>query len=372
MYGEETNGGNKMSASGLLRVKRAYRNAVVCYKKMHDRGCLPQGLFDVLTQGKYKESFWRSALFASNDLYGIEKALLDYSNCQTSIYAPSEHGVYFGPYINRDETDATAYPLTLTFGPQRAMHLGALADMPALQIGPYIYYADKFLNQVQMESIKEKLGKILLVFPMHSIETVRVRFDDAELFAKVAELEEEHSIDTTFYCLYFHDVEQGLAQRFEHAGKRVVCAGHRMDPDFLPRLKSLILLSDMTASNAIGTHIGYSEVLGRRHVLLETKSESTVEPELLARGDEFKKKKNLEIEEVRRAFEDKDEVKRKDVLEKYWGINQIREPEEMKILLLEIASVYREMHRKNLNAKEAIECSCALLRKAGTLDFVKG
>lgn len=45
-------------------------------------------------------------------------------------------------------------------------------------------------------------------------------------------------------------------------------AGHQLDINFLNRLKTIILLSDYTCSNSIGTHTGYCVYLGKPHLVI--------------------------------------------------------------------------------------------------------
>lgn len=352
-----------MDSIFYLKTRRAYRNAAVIYRKITKRKGVPNSLFDVLENG-YEDKFWRTALFPSNDLYGIEHALAGYSKYKGSVFAPSEHGVYFGSYVSKDETNPNCYPVTITFGPRRAEHL-AKNKMPSLQIGPYIYYASEYLSEQERTSLKRKLGKVLLVFPMHSIESTEVSFELELLLKKISETEREYSIDTTLYCLYFADVMKGLAVKLSNLGKTVVCAGHRFDPMFLSRLKSLILLSDITASNGVGTHMGYSEVLGREHFFLDMDVKSSLEPDFYNAEKSYFYSRDNEIEEVRNAFIARDPLRKNEVLDRYWGISKIKSQKELFKLLTEIERAYKIMLRSGNSSKEVILDYCPMLNLSG-------
>lgn len=55
----------------------------------------------------------------------------------------------------------------------------------------------------------------------------------------------------------------GLENRFI-----VVSCGNRYSEKFLCRQKAIILASDISASNNLGTHLGYCIYLGKPHILL--------------------------------------------------------------------------------------------------------
>lgn len=357
----------KMYSVARLKINRAYRNIKVSKNRVvKSKACRDKRIFNAV-KPSYPDIYWKKALHPSNDLYGIEKCLRDYSGFGGSIFVPAEHGVYFGPYVSKDEANPDNFPLVITFGQQRAQHLAKQAQMPSLQLGPYIYYASEYMTQSERNEIKKKVGKTLLVFPAHSIESTNTEFDLETLFEKIEVIEKENNIDTTLFCLYFNDIEKGKARVFYEREKMVVCAGHRFDPFFLSRLKSLILLSDLTVSNEVGTHIGYCEVLGKPHHLIEMNVQSSIEPIMAEYGEKFQVMKNKELNEVREAFSSDDVFLKKNVLEKYWGINKLKSRHEMNILLKEAEFAYYEMLKTGDSAVDVLSKKCGGLVEAGVL-----
>ena len=88
--------------------------------------------------------------------------------------------------------------------------------------------------------------------------------NNAEIDTLLCDLKKNHSFDSILICGYFMDIERGL---FDHIGRRegyhFVSCGHRLGPLFQQLLKTYLLLSDVVASNAVGTQTGYALFLGK-------------------------------------------------------------------------------------------------------------
>lgn len=79
--------------------------------------------------------------------------------------------------------------------------------------------------------------------------------------------------DSIFVSMYWVDIVNGKHKIYKDKGYTIVCSGNRFDPRFLSRQKDLIELSDMTMSNDLGTHVGYSVALNRPHYMFKQKVE---------------------------------------------------------------------------------------------------
>ncbi len=128
-------------------------------------------------------------------------------------------------------------------------------------VGPYILGAKNFYPSNKLLEIKKNYGKILLCFPVHSIDTVKNTFNNQEFISKIEEI--RRYFDSIFICIHILDVNSPIINEYIKMGYTVVSNGFPDDPSFLSRQKDLIELSNMTLSNAIGTHIGYSIALNR-------------------------------------------------------------------------------------------------------------
>jgi len=106
---------------------------------------------------------------------------------------------------------------------------------------------------------------------------------------------------------------------------------------FLPRLKSIIDIADFTSSNQLGTHIGYSVFLGKPHFLEKEIINYQGKKGIPNPADEFYNKNiHPDISEVQEAFNEfryDISQKQKDIIDKYWGINELKSPDEMRSIL---------------------------------------
>lgn len=195
----------------------------------------------------------------NNILYGNQQVL----QARFSIDADTviEHGVYFGGFV---PDFAKQYSVVITYSEYRKQYLQTKSNHTHIVCaGPYIAYATPVLNDLALATLKKSLGRVLLVFPSHSIDSVHALFDENE-FIRFIESKRD-AYDNVLICLYWKDIEIGHDVQYIKQGYQVVCAGHNTDRYFLDRLKTIIQLADMTLSNNIGTHIGYCIHLGKPH-----------------------------------------------------------------------------------------------------------
>jgi len=158
-----------------------------------------------------------------------------------------EHGLYFAAKGKKNSYE-------ITFSDYREPAL-MKAYSKAIKIGPYIHYAEPLLDDMAFTQLKQYLGKVLLVFPIHSLDSFQATYD-IQTFIDFVELHKT-GYDTVMVCLHWKDFELNRDAVYKKQGYKVVTAGHPYDIYFLPRLKSIIGLSNMVVSNDIGTHLGY-------------------------------------------------------------------------------------------------------------------
>ena len=247
-----------------------------------------------------------------------------------SIVSIIEHGLFFGDYLAPREAYLKV-PSIITFGDQRIKHLrekGITKEI--IPIGPYIHYAKPFLSDEEFKELKDKYGRILLVFPNHSLESEGlVASYDIDEFAKEID-KVAINYDSVFISLHYSDVK--LGPLYEQKGYLCVTSGYSNDPFFMQRQRSLIELSDMTMSNAVGTHVGYCVYLKKPHYIfrqaLGDSQNSAIE--------EARRTKSIyesELEDVMRVFNNPTPVITDEqlmVADYYWGFKYIRTPEELK------------------------------------------
>lgn len=237
---------------GIVRINSRVKNLKM--KKL--------GIFDYKSLSKDLKNY-TFQIYTGNNTYGILKTLEKYSQYKGISKIAIEHGFYTRDYVYFQELE---YRKLITFSQQRIEIINKYKNDIGVAIGPYIYYAKNYYNDLEIKKIKKSLGKILLVFPSHSIECLDID-RTSYLEKKIEEIKKEY--DSILICLYYADIQKGLYKYYENKGYIIVCAGHRYDINFLSRLKSIILLSDYTISNSFGTHVIYCTQLEKPHTIFE-------------------------------------------------------------------------------------------------------
>jgi hypothetical protein len=207
----------------------------------------------------------------ANLWYGNYFAIKNLSR-EISLFKDSmEHGINFsnhaGIFAAGNYLEANRFRNIYTYSEYRKSILQPYVNgANIITVGPYILGADFFLDSIKRKDIKDRYGKILLVFPNHSLKDMHSKYNRQSLIDEVIRI--RHNFNSVFFCLHYLDIANNMYQDLKNLGFTIVTAGTREDIRFLRRLKDLIFLSDMTMSNAIGTHIGYSICMGKPHYLL--------------------------------------------------------------------------------------------------------
>lgn len=283
--------------------------------------------------------------FDDCNYYGILFQLLKYSKIEIDdsglplheIYL--EHGIVIGNLVRADSVNLARK--TLTFSKYRSQFILEKTGKTPSLIGPYIHYAEGILDEEALSKIKTSLGRVLLVFPSHSIGAVAAEYDKNQFCLEIEK--RKAGYDTVLVCMYWKDVQNGDHDYYQKMGYKLTTAGHRDDLYFLDRLKSIILLAEMVISNSTGTHIGYSLFLGKpnylfkQHVSLVSKSKSGnnllrnhYQPEVTSTKD----RDNQLLYDTFNIFSDKITSEQYNLANYIWGFDCIKTPEELKAILL--------------------------------------
>ena len=160
-----------------------------------------------------------------------------------------------------------------------------------------------------------------------------------KLIKQIKNLVNSHNIKTVLICLYWKDIKMGIHKNYEKAGFKIVCSGYRDDIFFLARLRSLIEISDLTASNSVGTHVPYCLTLEKPHILIDDSKIGNVK-DIYTKGegisDQVYYNRLSEIEEVEnilRQSHDPIELKSNKILNSYFGFSEIKSPSELSDLI---------------------------------------
>ncbi|PKG87103.1 hypothetical protein CXF91_13905 [Planococcus sp. Urea-3u-39] len=317
-----------------------YSNSVFYFKKLNFSNVNKNSSFaDILNYKAIlkKKHFKCEELYKGNSLYGISSAFRKYAGHHRKINACIEHGVYFGSYVDLKETSKSGFPAVITFSENRKKHIKNETKKPVFLVGPYISYVESFYNETKVNLLKEKLGKTLLVLPVHSIDRLVTNYDIKSFIKEINKIKYAHDFNTVLVCLYWKDILLGRDEIYKNEGFTVVSNGYREDPYFLSRLKTFIEISDHTISNSIGTHIGYSVAMGKPHTVIKQDLEYKGATDLDLKSESVLATSSfLEKEEVFKVFKDFDEQiseKQKEICNKYWGLDKKKSKEVFKFIL---------------------------------------
>ena len=210
--------------------------------------------------------------YADNDFYGLAKIVKKVMNIpeDNCVDGCIEHGFNY----DNDISDVyTAPSVIYAFGEKRKEFLKDLYPNKKIYcISPYIQYVKGIYSNKKLEELKSKFGKTLLAMPSHSTHYHTVNYNKKLFIKEIERIKQKYNFDTVLICLYWKDILQGEDIEYLKQDYIICTAGHLYDPNFLKRLKSIILLSDLVISNSIGTNLGYSIVLNKPYYLYYIKT----------------------------------------------------------------------------------------------------
>ena len=250
-------------------------------------------LFNLLRSFKWKLKYKGEKLSSllsnqtfvpSNSNYGHEHWLKSYSKFEHSIYALIEHGLFFGENESKvgfkSEWDLGSI---MTYGNYRAELLHRLyPDYNIVKIGPRIHYA--LTDESYLRALHGKIDsskKTMTVFPSHSLEGEKVEYNIELFYKEIRTIALELNIKNILVSLHPSDFIHNIDRLFTERGMIVVSSGVD-DIKFLPRQRAIFEVSDVTYSNSLGTHVGYSLCMNTPHIINVTSMQSRPEADSLS------------------------------------------------------------------------------------------
>lgn len=277
----------------------------------------------------------------SNDWYGhatVFKKFLGYPK-KSILKSVIEHGVFLCSEVTKADINPVL-PSYITYSDYRIRYLKRYKKN-VYNIGPFIHYANHYLSRDKLKREKKRLGKNLLFFPSHSAPGLTYLKDNIKLCKKIQKLGK--NFNTIRICLYWSDILQNIQDVYKSFGFECVTAGHVLDPNFLPRLKSIIYSSTFTASNDAGTHVGYCVYLNKAHFIDYQKPKLTGAKNLINLTQKYWKAKPYN--EVLKCFsklENNPTRKQKSIIDKYWGTGNVKTKKELNIIFRKSEELYKQ------------------------------
>lgn len=273
-----------------------------------------------------------------NNMYGYAHYLKEYSGINQDLKAYMEHGLFLGGIVHKDQHH-WHFKRVITMSKKRQHILAQkLPQKESIAIGPYIHYAHTLLNEQELAKLKKELGKVLLVFPFHSMKSVKANFDQNRFLEEIEKRAQD--FDSVLICMYYLDArnKEHIAQ-YEQRGYRVVTAGHKFDHHFVARQRTHIELADMTMSNGMGTQTGFCVYLEKPHYIFkqEVSQQAASNKELerfkLSSGMNEKEQVAYERNLFAQLFSEySTEIspKQLEITAEYWGFTDVKTREEIR------------------------------------------
>ncbi|MGM9774734.1 MAG: hypothetical protein ACI3Y2_05995 [Candidatus Egerieousia sp.] len=258
-----------------------------------------------------------------SNYYGYVRAIKDYIG-QPNAEINIEHGLYFDNIVSYF-TSYDTFKTLMTFSDYR---LNVIRENGAkkrlLAIGPYIHYATPLLPQDESFDLKGKLGRTLLYLPYHSTnlsDGTSPMFN--EEVKMIDNIRKEHKFDNVIVCVYYRDLKfKKCIDVYKEYGFKITTAGHQYDLNFVRRLKSIILLADVTVSNKVGTNLGFCIYLKKPHIVI---NDYPNKYNTSKQGGRICK----ELSDIFSEYSETITNEQYEMVDKYWGLGAIKSREQI-------------------------------------------
>lgn len=279
--------------------------------------------------------FTRNENVTNSHCYGIWQSIFPFLDWRdASKYPVVEHG-FIPARLFTDEIDKASRVSCVTFSDYRKEVIREKRNVPVFTVGPYIQYAEQFYDEEKRLAKKRGLGKTLLFFPGHSVNTASVSREMLSLLTQLEIIASNY--ETVLVCVFWWDLNSPTLKEYEDRGYKVVSAGYVNDPMFLSRLKTIISLSDAVSSDVLGTHAAYCWSLGKPFSLINCSTRYDTSDARLASDESF----TLVESNITQAIGEASK-RNNTLLNYYWGID-VKRPEKQRRMIADISSEITEI-----------------------------
>lgn len=208
-------------------------------------------------------------------LYGHRNAFFEYAGINSAeqkfLFPYFEHGADLRERGIANVKDIRNHSFVFQASYKNGMVHKERPFAPVYNIGPYILYAKNYYEQSNMADLKSKLGRTALLFPAHTFEGAGVEFDKKKFVKDVLD-KFKNNYDSLIISVYWMDVDDPIYEEFEANGAILMSSGFRGDADFIARQRTMFNLSDVVASNLVGSYIGYAKALEKKIYMFSDKA----------------------------------------------------------------------------------------------------
>jgi hypothetical protein len=295
-----------------------------------------------------------------NNYYGNLHALKTYSGISERLpFAHVQHGVYIDGYESTINYGIVNKVIVMNKDMKSRIEQ-AHPHKDVLTIGPTILYAKNYYSRLKTEEYRREFGKTMVLFLPHSVNSSKK--NPNSLFNKY--YNEENILNAVFQLMDGFDtliingfnVEEQLQFRSQYKGKRIIKtqSGSPNDFHFLSRLRTIMELADHSVSFSVSTHVGYFLSLGISHEIINIFGRNEYDVSNLNYGythvlindtipsladfcfEASAEYKNAEIQILEAFFRTGMQitVRQMDIVRKYWGLEEIKSPNEIRHFLM--------------------------------------
>lgn len=208
-------------------------------------------------------------------LYGHRNAFFEYAGINSAeqkfLFPYFEHGADLRERGIANVKDIRNHSFVFQASYKNGMVHKERPFAPVYNIGPYILYAKNYYEQSNMADLKSKLGRTALLFPAHTFEGAEVEFDKKKFVKDVLD-KFKNNYDSLIISVYWMDVDDPIYEEFEANGAILMSSGFRGDAEFIARQRTMFNLSDVVASNLVGSYIGYAKALEKKIYMFSDKA----------------------------------------------------------------------------------------------------
>ena len=285
-----------------------------------------------------------------NEAYGHYSAIREYCGYHKGLKGMiMEHGVNFSVAIplkvNLDETFALFFQSNYKNKKIHEIDPGKLVFC----IGPYIHYAAPLYYEKKLCKIKEKLGRIVLIYLSHSTYKENV-LRNYNAYREYADMYSE-KYDTILFCVYWRDVTNEMVAAVKSIpNAKIVSAGFIYDPTFIRRTKSMLQMADLVVVDEIGTSVGYALYMNKKVEVIRNKD---------SRNLDYSDSQTIVClnnqERVENALKSGDAGEINKVYEEFWGGRCIKTRKEMGLILEGLDEILKKSKGKRNRFSQAVE-----------------
>ncbi len=203
--------------------------------------------------------YWEETI-VSNGIYGTSYCLKRYTGYPKMIQCAIEHGMPH-TFENEYELNGNKANTLLVASEERKKALKGYTNKNIIPYGPLIAYSKVLFDDNTIRDMKDNLGKTLLVYPMHSIEDYHFKNSTNDFIDFVEEIKKKYNYDTVLVSIYFIDILRGFHVRFMQRGWKIMCAGNRLNFDFMDCQRTIMELADLVVCQGYSSALGYAGYL---------------------------------------------------------------------------------------------------------------